>query len=236
MARLPRLRLPDLPLHVVVRGNNRQPIFVSDGDRIVFHRTLGDAAARFGMEVHAYVFMPNHVHLLATGRSTDSVSKAIQSLGRRYVAYFNFIHRRTGTLWEGRFYSSVVDADRYFLACQRYIETNPVRAGLCRKPIEFAWSSHRYYAAHTADDLVTPHSIHDQFRGAEAAAYRHIFAEDLTVETLEAIRDAVKHGWALGNDEFRERLAQLSPRRAGRISRIGRPKKPELIEKESDPI
>ncbi|HET9578357.1 MAG TPA: transposase [Usitatibacter sp.] len=225
MARLPRLRLPEYPLHVVVRGNNRQAIFLSEGDRVFFHRILCEAARRFGMDVHAYVLMPNHVHLLVTGRSTDSVSKAIQSLGRRYVAYFNFLHRRTGTLWEGRFHSSVVDKDRYFFACQRYIEMNPVRAGLCVAASEFRWSSYRFYAEHAADDLVTLHPIHSEYGCRDGLAYRRIFDEGMSAETLEAIRDAVRHGWALGDSAFREGLAALTTRRSARITRVGRPKK-----------
>lgn len=230
------MRLPEYPLHVVVRGNNRQPIFMSEGDRLFFHRTLVDAARRFGAAVHAYVFMPNHVHMLVTGRAPDSVSKAIQSVGRRYVAYFNFLHRRTGTLWEGRFHSSLVDADRYFFACQRYIEMNPVRAGLCGHPSEFPWSSYRHYAEHAADDLITPHAIHATFGCADRDAYRRIFDQEATPRTLEAIRDAVRHGWALGDAGFRERLAAESSRRSARITRVGRPKKAELREMESDPI
>ena len=235
MARLPRLRLAGYPLHVVVRGNNRQPIFLTEGDRLVFHRTLVDAARRFGALVHAYVFMPNHIHLLATGSAGDSVSKSMQSLGRRYVRYFNFLHRRSGTLWEGRFYSSIVEAERYFFACQRYIEMNPVRAGLCVHPSEFAWSSFRHYAQHWADDLITRHALHRTFGCDDAATYCRMF--DLPgPEPIEAIRDALQHGWALGSRQFQKEVAGLSSRRAARITEVGRPKKAELTEMESDPI
>jgi putative transposase len=236
MARLPRLRIPDYPLHVVVRGNNRQLIFRSDGDRLFFHRTLTEVSRKFGARVHAYVYMPNHVHLLVSGAQEMSVSKTIQSLGRRYVAYFNLIHRRTGTLWEGRFHSSLVDTERYFLACQRYIELNPVRAGMCCHPSEFEWSSHRHYARGLPDDLITRHALHDEHFHSGPAAYCRIFDHDVPRETIQAIRDAVHHGWALGDDHFRARITELSGRRSERLTVAGRPPQPELSEMESDPI
>jgi putative transposase len=219
MARLPRLRIVDYPFHVIVRGTNQQPIFRGEGDRIFFHRTLTDAAKAHGMSVHAYVFMTNHVHLLASGTSPDSISKAIQALGRRYVRYFNFLHRRSGALWQGRFYSSVVETDRYFLVCHRYIEQNPVRAGICRRPVEFPWSSHRHYAKGTADDLVTRHSIHVEY---DRSQYCRIFEQQVPQEEIDAIRDAVNHGWALGDESFQEQMTGSTGRRARRARR-GRP-------------
>jgi putative transposase len=221
MARLPRLRIVEFPFHVIVRGTNQQPIFRGEGDRVFFHRALNDAAVAHGMSIHAYVFMTNHVHLLATGSSADSISKTIQALGRRYVRYFNFVHGRTGALWQGRFYSSVVDTDRYFLICQRYIELNPVRAGVCRDPVEFPWSSHRHYARATPDDLVTPHSIHATY---DHSQYCRIFDDPVPAQDLQAIRDAVNHGWALGDDSFLERLGVLTVRR-GKRERKGRRKR-----------
>ena len=225
MARLPRLRIVDFPFHLVVRGTGRQAIFHGEGDRIFFHRTLAEAAAAHGMSVHAYVFMTNHVHLLATGASADSISKAMQALGRRYVRYFNLVHERSGALWQGRFHSSVVDADRYFLACQRYIELNPVRAGICRHPVEFPWSSHRHYARGVADDLVTPHAIVREF---DQSQYCRIFEEEVPPGTVASIRDAVNHGWPLGDGAFCDRLHSLSGRRTRRIP-LGRPTRREEV-------
>lgn len=236
MARLPRLRLPQYPLHVYFRGNNHQAIFRNDGDRLFLHRVLGDAARRFGARVHAYVFMGNHVHLLVTGAEEQSVSKMIQSAGRRYVGYFNTVHRRTGTLWEGRFHSSLIDTDRYFLVCQRYIELNPVRAGLCGHPSQYPWSSHRHYAQGRPDDLVTRHSLHEMYFRGDPAGFSRIFEQDVPREAIDQIRDALHHGWALGDEKFRASITALSRRRSERLTESGRPRKAELLEMESDPI
>jgi putative transposase len=201
MARRPRISIAGYPLHVVVRANDRQLIFLSEGDRIFCNRVLAVASRGEGALIHAYVFMSNHVHLLMTGKEDASISKAIQSLGRRYVPYFNFIHRRTGTLWEGRFRSSPVESDEYFLACQRYIELNPVRAGICKRPGDFPWSSHRYYATGRADDLVTPHSIHELFGQrieTRAAAYRAMFPDRVPDDVVAHIRDSLHQGRPLG--------------------------------------
>ena len=223
MARPRRLRIVDYPFHVIVRGTNQQSIFRGEGDRIFLHRTLADAAAGHGVAIHAYVFMTNHLHLLATGARPESISMAIQALGRRYVRYFNFLHGRSGTLWQGRFRSSVVDTDRYFLTCQRYIELNPVRAGICQRAVEFPWSSHRHYARGVGDDLVTPHAIHGNYRSAQ---YSALFDRPMPAEDLEIIRDSLNHGLALGDDAFRVRLAAATDCRTERYRRGRRPTTP----------
>lgn len=178
--------------------------------------------------------MPNHVHLLVSGNTPESVSKTVQSLGRRYVAYFNFLHKRTGTLWEGRFHSCVVDTDRYFLVCQRYIEMNPVRAALCVHPADHPWSSYRHYGQGIPDDLITPHSLHTEL-GLPSVEYFRMFEDVLPLQTLEFIRDAVRHGWALGDKTFCNRLADQAGRRSERIKTGRKPKKAELSKRESDP-
>jgi len=124
-------------MHVIVRGNDRQDTFRTEGDRLFFHRCLSDLSREAGVNVHAYVLMTNHVHLLVTGRNAAAVPDLVQRLGRRYVGYFNYLHKRTGTLWEGRYKATLVEADRYFLVCQRYIELNPVRAGIAGNPESF---------------------------------------------------------------------------------------------------
>ena len=146
MARLPRLILPDQPHHVILRGNNRQAIFYSDLDREYLLATLAEAAGQYRVAVHAYVLMDNHLHLLVTPPAADALSRMMQSLGRRYVGWFNARHQRSGTLWEGRFRAGVVEGERHLLACMRYIELNPVRAGLCGDAAQWPWSSAAYQA------------------------------------------------------------------------------------------
>src|ERR1700752_524419 len=137
MARPPRQFAPDLPMHVTVSANNRQDIFHCDGDRLRFLNCLEEAAARNGLAVHAYVLMTNHVHLLVTSRTRQSAPKTIQSVGRRYVAYFNGRYQRTGTLWQGRYKSIGLTTERHLFACHRYIDLNPVRARLVEQPGEY---------------------------------------------------------------------------------------------------
>jgi putative transposase len=201
MSRPPRLWAPELPFHLIIRGNDRQPIFRSEGDRIFFHRCLAETSTRLGLRVHAYVLMSNHVHLLATGDHRQAAAKTIQSLGRRYVRYFNYLHVRTGTLWEGRYRACPVETDRYFLTCHRYIESNPVRAGMVTDAAGFAWSSHRHYALGVGDSLITPHGLIATL-GRDAAsrriAYRRLFDKPLDAKELQFIRDCINHGRPIG--------------------------------------
>lgn len=159
MARAARPVVTGLPLHVIQRGNNRQPVFLDDQDRRDYLRCLSDASIEHGLSIHAYVLMDNHVHLLCTPEQDGALSAAMQALGRRYVRHFNRRHGRTGTLWEGRFRSSLVEADRYLLACHRYIELNPVRAGRVDDPRAWPWSSHRHHVGLSVDPLVRPHPL-----------------------------------------------------------------------------
>jgi putative transposase len=230
MARLPRLFAPDVPAHITVRGNDRQDIFRCDADRYFFRSTLKEACVQHGVVLHSYVFMTNHVHLLGTGATASSVPKAMQCIGRRYVGYFNSRHGRTGTLWEGRYRATLVDTDCYLLACQRYIDMNPVRAGLVAHPSEYAWSSYHHYATAIEDPLVITHStVLALAQSAErrALAYRRLFATPLDAEMLHRIRHASNHGWALGSDEFCRRLEREGARRTRPISAgypCGRPR------------
>jgi putative transposase len=232
MARLPRLYLPGVPSHAILRGNNRQAIFCSEGDRIFFHRCLAEMARQDGLRIHAYVMMTNHVHLLASSDQPQTLSRVMQRLGRRYVSYFNFIHKRTGTLWEGRFRSTLVGEERYLLTCHRYIEQNPVRAGMVEHPGEYPWSSHRCHSSGVADDLVTPHPLIAGLADAAEArrlAYRELFAELLSAQDLQQIRDSLNKGWAYGSPEFVKGLDDQGARRPAPLP-MGRPRKkvPEL--------
>jgi len=143
MARLPRYVIPGQPQHIIQRGNNRQIIFAAEADYQFFRDALVEAAAKRGLAIHAYVWMTNHVHLLATPEFDDSIGKTFQSVGRRYVQYFNYSYKRSGTLWEGRYRATVVDSERYLLTLMRYIELNPVRAGMVAAPQDYPWSSYR---------------------------------------------------------------------------------------------
>jgi putative transposase len=226
MPRLPRFFVPDLPLHVIQRGNDRQPIFCGRADVMFFRNCLARAAHDSGVAIHAYVFMTNHVHLLATPGLAASMPKLMQSIGRIYVQYFNSTYGRTGTLWEGRYKAAIVDDEGYLLTCMRYIELNPVRAHMVASPGEFPWSSFSANARGTADDLVEPHPIYRRLGPSPQAcqaAYRHLFRSSIPEDELCSIRDATQHAWALGSAGFRSKIAALS-RRAERQP-TGRPRK-----------
>ncbi len=228
MARMPRLFVEGVSSHVIIRGNNRQDVFLADGDRVFFHRNLAELAREASVEVHAYVLMTNHVHLLATGSARSSLPRLMQRLGTRYAGYFNYRHDRTGALWEGRYKCALVETERYFLTCQRYIELNPVRAGMTTHPTRYAWSSYRCHAEDVVDDVVTPHDLVRQL-GREPAerrrAYRELFGTDIDAETLALIRDSVQHGWVLGTEAFGESIIARGGRRPTRLP-LGRPPKP----------
>ncbi len=217
MPRLPRLFALEFPSHITLRGNDGQDIFHCDGDRLRFLSCLREAAERNGLAIHAYVLMTNHVHLLATGQHSSSTPKTIQSVGGQYVAYFNGRYRRSGTLWEGRYRSTLVEADRYLLACHRYIDMNPVRAGLVHHPADYPWSSHRFYAMGIPDDLPTPHAVVLNLASTlerRCVAYSSIFDRPLESEVLDRIRSCSNKGWALGSAEFCHRIEQTTRRRA----------------------
>ena len=217
MPRLPRLFAQEFPSHITLRGNDRQDIFHYDGDRLRFLSCLREAAGRNGLAIHAYVLMTNHVHLLATGQHSSSTPKTIQSLGRQYVAYFNGRYGRSGTLWEGRYRSTLVEAEHYLLACHRYIDLNPVRAGLVNHPAEYPWSSYRFYAMGIPDDLATPHAVVLNLASTperRRAAYSSTFDRPLESEVLDRIRSCSNKGWALGSAEFCQRIESTTRRRA----------------------
>lgn len=175
MPRQPRIDVPGFPQHLVQRGVDRQPCFFSDEDRRRYLTDLREIAATLDCSIHAYVLMTNHVHLLATPREFGDLGRMMQALGRRYVRYVNDRHRRTGTLWQGRFKACVVDSDRYLLACQRYIELNPVRAAMVVDPGDYPWSSYRHHAIGVHDALLRPHAIYEALGSGPAArreAYR----------------------------------------------------------------
>ena len=225
MARRPRLELPGVPLHLIQRGNNRGLCFRADADRRLYLRCLAAAAARHECAIHAYVLMPNHVHLLATPTTNGSVAAMMQDVGRRYVRFFNDSHERTGTLWEGRYKSCLVDSETYLLACHRYIESNPVRAGLVAQPLEFRWSSHAHYALGADNPLLTPHEVFNQLAADDSSrrrAFRSLFGQAIETQVIERIRTHTKQGWPLGSDSFLQHVEAVLGRNAKPPKR-GRP-------------
>lgn len=225
MSRLPRFDLPGIPQHVVQRGNNRLPCFLDDDDRQHYLRCLLTALKRFRCRLHAYVLMDNHVHLLVTPGEAGSLSRLMHTFARNYAGRFNDRHGRTGTLWEGRYKACVVDSSRYFLACSRYIELNPVRAWMVARPDDYAWSSWRGHVGERVDPLLTPHPEYLALgpdAGARAAAYRSLFAEALPDDLIHEIRRYLQQQKALGTDRFRAWVEARTGRFAG-LRQAGRP-------------
>jgi putative transposase len=170
---------------VVQRGNDRQACFRKPEDFEIYLQILADAATRFDVDIRAYVLMTNHVHLLVTPRADGAASKMMQQIGRRYVSYFNRKYRRSGGLWDGRFHSSLIESDRYLLACQRYIELNPIRAGMVSKPSEYRWSSYQTNALGDPGSLIRPHSVWmtlGRCTKERHLNYRRLFSESVDVE------------------------------------------------------
>ncbi|MEO5699436.1 MAG: transposase [Casimicrobiaceae bacterium] len=226
MPRLSRFFVPNAPLHVIQRGNNRGPIFDSATDFAFFRDCLAHSARKHGVTIHAYVLMTNHVHLLVTPSLTTSLPLTMQAIGRVYVQYFNHAYGRTGTLWEGRYKAAVVDDERYLLTCMRYIETNPVRAHMVARPGDYPWSSYRANACGVNDELVIRHALFERLgesKQAREVAYRDLFQMAIPEETVGIIRDTTQHGWALGSAAFRAKITALS-RRAERMP-VGRPRR-----------
>ena len=225
MARLPRFFAPGVPLHVIQRGNNREALFHQITDYQVYLDWLKKAAQKHACAIHAYVLMPNHVHLLVTPTHEESLPKTLQSLGRQYVQYFNTTHQRTGTLWEGRYRATLIESETYLFTCSRYIELNPVRAEMVRHPRDYRWSSYAYHAAGKSNPLLTSHTLYQQLGGTAAArqqAYRALFRRHLSGETLDAIRESTNKAWVLGSEKFKDRLAKKLERRVSPLPR-GRP-------------
>jgi putative transposase len=222
MARQPRFFVPGEVLHVIQRGNNHVPIFAAAEDYRFFLECFRQSAQLHGLVIHAYVLMTNHVHFLATATRKDSLPKVMQSVGRRYVQYFNSACQRTGTLWEGRYRAAIVDSECYLLTCMRYIELNPVRAGMAAHPAEYPWTSYRVNGEGSLDDLITPHELYQRLgRSATTreSAYRKLFHTRLSGTDVEAIREATNKNWALGGEYFKQRVETLSGRRPDRLEK-----------------
>ena len=227
MPRKPRHYVGGMPCHIVQRGNNRSVCFFSDEDHHAYLNYLHDACQRYAVSLHAYVMMTNHTHLLMTPQCKDGISLVIQSLGRRYVQYINHQYRRSGTLWEGRHKSSLVQADKYLLACYRYIELNPVRAGMVDYPGDYRWSSYAANAMGHSDKRLTLHPVYEalgQTQERRQHTYRELFSVALDKDMVHAIRIASQFSMPLGNSRFKAEIEQALNRRLGFAQR-GRPAK-----------
>lgn len=225
MPRSSRLDLLGLPQHLIARGNNRSAIFFRDADRLEFLRYLAEACADNACDVHAFVLMSNHVHLLATGKASRAISRTMQDLGRRYAQYVNRAHKRTGTLYEGRFKSSLVETGSYFLTCMKYIELNPVRAGMVAHPADHPWSSYGQNVSGEPTGLVTAHPEYLQLGRdgqTRGQAYRRWLEEAIGGEQLIAIRESAQQSRALGSEAFCRAL-EGTLRRDVKVRPRGRP-------------
>ena len=228
MARLARLAVPGHPHHIFQRGNNRQPIFATATDRQIFLDLLGEACSKFAVALHAYVLMDNHFHLLATPESGDTLSRMMQAVGRGYVRHYNNSQRRTGTLWEGRYRSALIQADSYLLACMVYIDLNPVRCGWLTQAHEYAWSSHGHYAGLHTDKSIFTHPLiwalgNTPF--ARESAYRELVQIGISKHQQTALTQSVLSGWVLGDSAFVAKLQETTDRRLSKSS-AGRPPRP----------
>ena len=225
MARLPRLTLPGYPHHLIQRGNNRQAIFASTADYEAMLGLLQESSRKFGVAVHSYVLMTNHLHLLATPQDANGVPQLMQALGRGYVRYFNSRQSRTGTLWEGRYRSTLIQAERYLLACMVYIDLNPVRAGIAGDPAAYPWSSYLHYAGQRADKLITPHPLYWELGNtpfAREVAYVDMVHAGISSQQQQALTNATFRGWALGEADYVAELQRRTERRVS-IAKAGRP-------------
>lgn len=230
MARLPRLAIAGCPQHVLQRGNNRQPIFGDAADRERYLTLLLEHATRLKVAVLAYVLLDNHVHLLLLPSDASGLTQTMQALGRSYVRYFNDRHGRSGTLWEGRYRSAPLEASAYLLPCMVWLDTHPVRAGLCAQPGDWPWSSHRHYVGQRVDRVVTPPAAYWAMGNtpfAREAAYAEMVRVELDAALVHAFTRFAQGGWPLGGAAFAADLQAGGGRRTVQ-RRPGRPRKTDV--------
>ena len=224
MSRLPRVTPVGVPTHIIQRGNNHQVCFGSEDDMMAYAGWLKEYSKKYNVEIHAWVLMSNHVHLLCTPQQKGAISQMMQSLGRKYVRYFNFQYQRTGTLWDGRYKSCLVQTERYLLEVYRYIELNPVRADMVSDPGDYVWSSYQINALGKESELCTPHSEYlrlGRTKKLRMENYRSLFAHHVDDLLLEDIRQSTNKGMAIGNERFKEEIEKLTGRRQKTL-KVGR--------------
>jgi putative transposase len=226
MSRKPRFILPGIPQHVIQRGHNREPCFYAEEDYLRYRYYLQEAAEKNEVSIHAYVLMTNHVHLLVTPCQPHSISHMMQDLGRKFVRYMNYTYQRTGSLWEGRFKASLVDSEAYLLTCMRYIEMNPVRAGMVAHPADYRWSSYGANAVGQSDELIRSHPVYQSLAATVAQrrhAYGDLFRMLLDAEALDAVREALNQELVLGRENFKDKIETMIKRQT-RPGQSGRPR------------
>jgi len=227
MARLARLYVPDQPQHVILRGLDQQPAFVDDQDYELFIDCLKAAARDHHLAVHAWVLMPGAVQLLVTPSDEASLPKAMQAVGRRYVAHFNRRYARRGTLWEGRYRATVIEGDRFFLLASRVVELAPVRNHLVTAAEDYRWSSYRHHIGLTVDSLITDHPLYWALGNTpfeRQRAYRELCEQSLDERETSQLIQATLKGWVLGSDTWRDWASRSANRRVSPLPR-GRPRK-----------
>ena len=232
MPRKPRFNLIGIPQHVIQRGNNREPCFYAEQDFRRYLDDLLDVSDKYNCRIHAYVLMTNHVHLLMTPMVDHGISQLMQALGRRYVYYVNKAYKRTGTLWEGRYKSSLIDSDQYLLTCMEYIELNPIRANMVNHPGEYKWSSYHANAQGENDPLIDNHPLYAELGSSSEArqsAYRELFRHHMDNDILHEIRDALNHEMVLGRSYFKDKIEEITKRQ----TRLGKPGRPRVEEEEA---
>lgn len=238
MARLPRLVVPNQPHHIIQSGIDKQAIFRDAEDFSAFLQWMKDAARQFKVSIHAYVLMPTHLHLLVSPSDEAGLGRMMQWVGRHYVPYFNARYQRAGTLWQGRYRAVVIDSEQYFLLCSRYIESNPVRAGLVNAPEEYVWSSVSHHIGVKPDPLITDHPLYWALGNTpfdREASYRALLDQGVSAREAEALTQATMKGWPLGSERFKAMLAKQTNRRVAPAKR-GRPRKHADTEKSSVPL
>jgi putative transposase len=209
MPRQPRYPLAGIPQHVIQRGNNRQTTFYANGDYHFYLNCLREAADRHDCHIHAYVLMTNHVHLLMTPQQPGAIAKVMQSVGRRYVQYVNYLYQRSGTLWEGRYKASLGGSERYLLTCYRYIELDPVRASMVTDPADYRWYSYRAHALGRGDSLIVDHAGYQALGESitvRCAAYRSLFEHAIGKDMLSTIRSSLNECRVLGDERFKDQV------------------------------
>ena len=230
MPRKPRFFLPGVPVHIVQRGHSREPVFFENSDYSAYLEWLSEAAIRYDCDIHAYVLMTNHVHILATPKDKQGISRMMQYMGRRYVPYINYSYGTSGSIWEGRYKSSMIHDEQYLLTCMRYIELNPVRANMINNPAQYQWSSYRFNGLAKEDGLITPHSLYlslGKTQDERLECYRALFKAHVDKDEVNNIRAACQTGTPLGNDYFKEKIERKLNSKIGQARR-GRPSKRAL--------